>query len=143
MEPLMHCALVFCLFFCTGLAEAQASEKEAPAIIAAEKWLRWVDAGNYDQSWHEAAFLIKDAVPMEQWDKAIKNVRYPFGVLVSRQIQSAISKTSMLSAPDGEYVVIQFEASFRGKNVAIETVTMMLDNYGIWRTSGYYIKLRF
>jgi hypothetical protein len=44
------------------------------------------------------------------------------------------------SAPDGEYVVIQFEASFENKKSAIETVTPMLDKDGNWRVSGYYVK---
>ncbi len=43
-------------------------------------------------------------------------------------------------APDGEYVVIQFETSFEHKRSAIETVTPMMDRDGKWRVSGYYIK---
>ena len=140
MKPLINCTLVLSLFFYIGLAEAQVSENESPAITAAEKWLQWVDAGEYDQSWHEAATLFKDAVPKEQWNQAIKTVRHPLGELVSRQLKRAVSHTSLPGAPDGEYVVIQFEASFEKKKAAIETVTPMLDKDGIWRVSGYYIK---
>lgn len=43
-------------------------------------------------------------------------------------------------APDGEYVVIQYESSFEHKQSAVETVTPMLDKDGKWRVSGYYIK---
>jgi hypothetical protein len=43
-------------------------------------------------------------------------------------------------APDGEYVVIQYETSFENKKSAIETITPMLDEDGRWRVSGYYIK---
>ena len=43
-------------------------------------------------------------------------------------------------APDGEYVVIQYESSFEHKQSAIETVTPMLDTDGKWRVSGYFIK---
>jgi hypothetical protein len=42
-------------------------------------------------------------------------------------------------APDGEYVVIQFESSFEKKKSAVETVTPMLEKDGKWRVSGYYI----
>ena len=48
--------------------------------------------------------------------------------------------TSLPGAPDGEYVVIQFEASFGNKRASVETVTPMLDKDGQWRVSGYYIK---
>ena len=43
-------------------------------------------------------------------------------------------------APDGEYVVIQFETSFENKKSAVETVTPMRDKDGRWRVSGYYVK---
>ncbi len=48
--------------------------------------------------------------------------------------------TSMPGAPDGEYVIIQFESSFANKKSAVETVTPMKDENGVWRVSGYYIK---
>jgi hypothetical protein len=43
-------------------------------------------------------------------------------------------------APDGEYVVIQYETSFEKKAFAIETVTPSFEKDGIWRVSGYYIE---
>jgi hypothetical protein len=43
-------------------------------------------------------------------------------------------------APDGQYVVIQFETSFENKHNAVETVTPMLEPNGQWRVSGYYIR---
>jgi hypothetical protein len=48
--------------------------------------------------------------------------------------------TSLHGAPDGEYLVIQFETSFSNKKSAIETVTSMLEKDGNWRVSGHYIK---
>lgn len=67
-------------------------------------------------------------------------VRKPLGKLVSRRVKSAIFKTSLSGAPDGQYVVIEFETSFESKKLAIETVTPMMDKDGKWRVSGYYIK---
>jgi ribosomal protein S17E len=46
----------------------------------------------------------------------------------------------LIGAPDGEYIVIQFETSFENKKAAIETVTPMMDKDWRWRVSGYYIK---
>lgn len=48
--------------------------------------------------------------------------------------------TSLTGAPDGQYVVIQFESSFEKKKSVIETVTPMLDQDGQWRVTGCYIK---
>ncbi len=48
--------------------------------------------------------------------------------------------TSLPGAPDGQYVVIQYESSFEHKKSAIETVTPSQGADGHWRVSGYFIK---
>jgi len=70
----------------------------------------------------------------------MQTARKPLGRLISRKVQTKSYKTSLPGAPDGEYVVIQFETSFENKKTAIETVTPMMDKDGKWRVSGYYIK---
>jgi hypothetical protein len=55
-------------------------------------------------------------------------------------VKSKEYATSLPGAPDGEYVVIQFETSFENKNDAVETVTPMKDEDGKWRVSGYFIR---
>jgi hypothetical protein len=67
-------------------------------------------------------------------------VRGPLGNAVSRNLLSRQYTTTLPGAPDGEYVVIQYETSFENKKVAVETVTPMKDADGHWRVSGYYIK---
>ncbi len=116
------------------------SEKEKVAVSSAEKWLGMVDQGRYAESWKEAAEFFRNAVTKEQWEQSLRAVRKPLGKVVSRKIESATYSTSLPGAPDGEYVVIQFQTSFENKKSAIETVTPMLDKDGSWRVSGYYIK---
>ena len=67
-------------------------------------------------------------------------VRTPLGSLISRQVKTQTYKTELPGAPDGEYVVIQFDTSFENKRSAIETVTPMRDKDGAWRVSGYFIR---
>jgi hypothetical protein len=66
--------------------------------------------------------------------------RDPLGEVVSRQLRSAQRATELPGAPDGQYLVMQFETAFAGKKTAIETVTFMLADAGQWREAGYYIK---
>jgi len=70
----------------------------------------------------------------------MKSFRKPLGMVISRKVMTSQYMNSLPGAPDGEYVVIQYKTSFENKNSAIETVTPMLDNDGIWRVSGYFIK---
>jgi len=99
-----------------------------------------VDEGKYADSWDEAAEYFKRAVKKEQWEESLLAVREPLGKLVSRELKSQTYKNSLPGAPDGQYVVIQFQSSFENKKSAIETVTPVLDKDGNWRVSGYYIK---
>jgi hypothetical protein len=121
-------------------AIAQDSDKEKKAVSAAEKWLSMVDEGRYSDSWQGAAEYLRNAINQEQWNRSLQAVRKPLGEVVSRQMKTATYKTSLPGAPDGEYVVIQFDTSFENKKAAIETVTPMMDKDGTWRVSGYYIK---
>jgi len=45
-------------------------------------------------------------------------------------------RTSLPGAPDREYVVIQFNASFENKKSALEIITPLLDKDGKRRVSG-------
>ena len=132
--------LVLCLSLWAGPAAAQGSEKEKTALAAAQKWLSLVDAGRYGQSWEQAAGYFRNAVTQENWQQSLRAVRGPLGKLISREVKSRMYKTSLPGAPDGEYVVVQFETSFENKKSAMETVTPMLEKDGAWRVSGYYIK---
>lgn len=123
-----------------GAVPAGDAGKEASAASAAGKWLALVDAGDYSASWKEAAELFRNAVRPEQWEQSLQTVRRPLGKLVARTVRSKTYQTSLPGAPDGEYVVIQFETSFENKKSAIETVTPMMDRDGKWRVSGYYIR---
>lgn len=119
---------------------AAADKPEDAAQAAADSWLKLVDEGNYDVSWDQAAKLFKGAVTKEQWKQAAAGVRAPLGKLVSRKVKSRDYTERVPGAPDGKYVVIQFDTVFEKKASAVETVTPMLDPDGAWRVSGYFIR---
>jgi hypothetical protein len=110
------------------------------AIEAAKGWLKLVDDGQYSQSWSQAAEYFRKNVSEEQWSKAIEPVRKPLGKVLSRKVINSTYTTLLPGAPDGQYVVIQFETSFENKHNAVETVTPMMEPDGQWRVSGYYIR---
>jgi len=128
------------LIFSVVPAFAGNSEKEKAAVVSAGNWLGMVDSEKYSESWKEAAELFRDAIKEEHWRQSLRAVRKALGKLVKRKIKTKTYRTSLPGAPDGEYVVIQFETSFEHKKSAIETVTPMMDKDGRWRVSGYYIK---
>ncbi len=121
-------------------AAADDSAAVAQAQVAAKSWLVLIDGGKYGQSWDEAASLFKAAVTKADWEKAVKAARVPLGALKTRKLKSATFARTLPGAPDGEYVVIQFDSQFENKAAAIETITPMKEKDGAFRVSGYYIK---
>ena len=125
--------------FLAGLAVA-ADKPEDAAQAAAESWLKLVDAGDYAASWEQAAKVFKGAVKQGDWAQAAGGVRTPLGKLVSRKLKSREYAEKMPGAPDGRYVVVQYDTVFENKASAVETVTPMADPDGVWRVAGYFIR---
>ena len=121
-------------------ADKPAEKPEDAAQAAADSWLKLVDEGDYEASWEQTAALFKGAVTKEQWKQAAGGVRAPLGKLESRKVKSRVYTEQLAGAPDGKYVVIEFETVFEKKTSAVETVTPMLDPDGVWRVSGYFIR---
>ncbi len=132
--------LTIAMLLCFWRGAKSHPEAERAAVEAAEVWLELVDLENYGESWEGAANYFQGAVSTEQWLLSMEAVRKPLGQKLSRSLKSKQYYTSIPGAPDGEYVVIQFNTSFEHKLSAVETVTPMKDKDGKWRVSGYYIK---
>jgi len=128
-----------CLLAFLGFLMAN-QDKEKAAVNASKAWLKLVDEGKYSESWDEAAQYFKNAITKDQWRTSLESVRSPLGKVLSRNLKSKKYTKTLPGAPDGEYVVIQYETSFQNKQQAIETITPMLHKDGKWRVSGYYIK---
>ena len=121
-------------------ADVRGAGAEQEAQKAAEAWLALLDKTEYGASWKEAASFFRERVPAERWEALAASVRGPFGTFESRKLLSAQFTRELPGAPDGEYVLLQFAASFAKKKNAIETVTPMKDSDGAWRVSGYQVR---
>ena len=122
-----------------AVVNGKQSENEKTAVACAENWLGLVDEGKYGESFKEAAEYLRNAVKHEQWKQGMQAGRKPLGKIVSRKVKTTSFMTSVPGAPDGEYVVIEFETSFEKKAKAIEMVTPMMEKDGKWRVAGYTI----
>lgn len=116
------------------------SDYDAAAERAARDWLVLIDAGDAAGSWSAAASLFRDAVPQDQWARALASARGPLGPVRTRILHAAHPATELPGAPDGQYVVFEFHTQFERKRTAIETVSPMRDPDGAWRVSGYYVR---
>ena len=122
-----------------ALAFDQSNSAKA-ATAAAEAWLQLVDDGKYNASWLEASTYFRNAVTKLEWKRQVSIWRTALGSVVSRKFRTAQYLTTLPGAPDGDYVLIQYDTTFTHKKSAVETITPMLDADGKWRVSEYSIK---
>lgn len=121
-------------------ARAQESENVARAKDAAKAWLALTDAGEYSRSWEQAADLFRAAITKTQWEEAVRAARSPLGSLRARQLKSAVFTRTLPGAPNGAYIVIQYETRFEHRAAAMETVTPLREKDGSWKVAGYFIR---
>jgi len=133
-------AIPYLLVFHTAKKTSAYWQEEKAAVIAAENWLNMIDKGQYKESWDKTADFFKASVSRAQWPEMLTKIRKPLGKKVSRKLISKKFYNSLPGAPDGKYVIIQFQAVFENKKSAIETITPSLSKDGKWKPSGYFIK---
>jgi hypothetical protein len=123
-------------------AQAQSNEEAVEvAKQAAQEWLDLFDARELEATWEEASSYFKSQISAEQWVARIKQTRTRQPVLDSLRSRSLVAArytTSLPKAPDGEYVVVQYEGTYADESWA-ETVTLKKDPDG-WRVAGYFMK---
>ncbi len=116
------------------------TETERAVIVAARAWLAEIDAGDYAASWRDASRLFRDTLSQKKWEEALEEVRRPLGARLFRTADACTTTTTLPGVPAGQYVVMQFNASFAEDKSAVETVTFMQEKDGTWRAAGYFIK---
>lgn len=141
MKIKLFVGIVLAIIVTLSANQAKTEEtKEQIATQRAEAWLAIVDTAQYVESWNNASTYFKNAISQDKWIASMNAYRKPLGEKIERKLKSHQFMTSLPGAPDGEYVVIQFDTIFQNKKETIETITPMLEIDGTWRVSGYFIK---
>lgn len=126
--------------FCTGQQFDNIIKAEKVAIVSMNSWLKLVDDNKYGRSWDESAQLFKNSVIRTEWIQLLKNTRRPLGRLINRELISLTYTTSMLNTPEGEYVVIEYNTTYKEQSNVTETVTLVRINEESWRVLGYFVR---
>jgi Protein of unknown function (DUF4019) len=114
-------------------AEEQAAERQALGFLG------YLDHGRYADSYAYTGMLIRAQLDQDSFAKQLEKARAGTGALLSRELIDAGYATTVPGAPDGQYVVLHYSASFANRQEAVETMTLAFAK-GYWRVSGYYIK---
>lgn len=140
VTALVEAIVCLALVGVAGTVAASAQSTNAGARAAVESWIALLDSERYGETWDAAASFFKNAVPRQKWIEAAQGARRPLGLLTSRTAKSSTSTATLPGAPDGEYVVAQFNTVFEKKAAALETITVVREPDGQWRVVGYFVR---
>jgi hypothetical protein len=124
-------------------AQVKQNQAHAADIQAAQQvalaWIGLVDRGKYDDSWKQFAPVVQQQITKKQWKQQVKSTRKAYGALQSRTPRDANYATTLPGAPDGKYVVLEFDTTFANKQAARETCVLAQTN-GAWKVAGYFLQ---
>jgi hypothetical protein len=115
------------------MAEEQAAERQALGFLG------YLDQGRYADSYAYTGMLIRAQLDRDAYATQIAKTRAGVGTLQSRELVDAGYTTTVSGAPEGQYVILHYQASFANRPDAVETVYLGLAK-GYWRVDGYNIK---
>jgi hypothetical protein len=121
----------------------QANDPHAADELAAERqalgFVGYLDQGRFADSYAYTGMLIRAQLDRDAFSAQIQKTREGTGVLQSRELIDSAYTTTVPGAPEGQYVILHYHASFANRQDAVETVTLAFAK-GYWRVAGYYIK---
>jgi hypothetical protein len=131
----------------TGAQQApgtqQANDPHAADELAAQRqalgFLGYLDQGRFADSYAYTGMLIRAQLDRDAFSTQIQKTREGTGALQSRELIDAGYTTAVSGAPEGQYVVLHYHASFANRQDAVETLWLSLAK-GYWRVVGYNIK---
>jgi hypothetical protein len=106
---------------------------------AAQRWLALFDTNNFDACWNALAPAARDQIGKADFSGSLAAVREQYGAAKSRRASKVTFTHKLPGAPDGDYVVLQYETDFANNAHAVETVVPMRTTDG-WKVSGYFVR---
>ncbi|MGX9713211.1 DUF4019 domain-containing protein [Janthinobacterium lividum] len=120
-------------------AMAQEAQEVAAAKIAAESWLKRMDAGDETGTWDASAASLRSEMSKSSWKMVITAVHWPLGEFKSRKLKSAALQKATAGKPGPDKVVIDYVSQYENKANVQETITTVLEKGSSWKVSGYNI----
>ena len=136
---------------CLGLAALLAAlpvwadepnDREAAVAAAREEaahWLEALDAGRHEESWNDAASVMKEGRNQQDWVRDVATPRGSLGKSIMRELERSEFSTVVRGAPSGKYVTLRYLTQFANAPPLYETILLTLENEH-WRIAGYSIE---
>ena len=129
------------LFFCSTVIFASDDDAILEAVErSARAWLELTDTGRYAESWINASPQFKAQQSEAAWTKTIQSIRLPQGAMEVRYLAAAGYTEPPSGFSDGDYIMLQFYATFSKSGLSSESVTLEKQANDTWLVAEFEIK---
>lgn len=111
------------------------ADEVSDARVAAERWMKLMDAEEYSAAWNTGAENMRKDMPKLVWNMLSSTVHAPLGQFKSRTFKSADSGTASAGKPAS--VTLEYVADYQNSHKVSEKFTAIREADGVWRVSGY------
>lgn len=139
MNHFPRIVILFAVFLSLFGSVCLADNFPAQAISAAEQFTRLVDKKDYDSAYKAGSDLLQMVDAESEWIKERELSALLLGNVQERKLVSIRARDAYPGLPDGEYLLIYFEARTERKEKAAEVLLVNLTG-GVWRVCSYHLK---
>ncbi|HMB16497.1 MAG TPA: DUF4019 domain-containing protein [Pelovirga sp.] len=111
----------------------------ADAVAAAERFAQVIDNGNSRAAYSQASPLLRQSQNEQEFVTTIERAQLLLGPVQQRQLTALRSIGIYPRFPDGDYLIVQFEARTQHKNKAAEVILLRHQD-GVWLVADYSIR---
>ena len=123
-----------------GSSLAKSEEEKATVLAAGLRWLNWVDNEEYDKAWHAASQKLNGKYTREVFVKEMTKHRALVGRVSSRKLNEQKYTSRIRFLPEGEYVILTFDATRDDKTGLVEVVVCEKGSDGKYTVVDFYLK---
>jgi hypothetical protein len=134
MNKLHATALASLLIFATS-AFAQSAKETADARVAAERWMKLMDAEEYSAAWNTGAANMRKDMPKFAWNMLANTVHLPLGAAKRHTFTSSDATAATAEKPAS--ITLTYIGEYEKSHNVLEKVTTVQESDGQWRVSGF------
>ena len=131
-------AMALCLLLMATVAGSDELLSET-AVAKAREFARMIDSGKIETAYTNASELLQLSQDQLTWDNNIKRSQTLLGPVEKRTLVAVRSVQTFPHLPDGDYLIVQFEAKTTHKSQAAEVILMQQQG-SHWLVADYSIR---
>ena len=130
---------LFTILFVLSCSICSANLFSSEAIHQAEQFSSLIDNGDYQAAYQSSSVLLHISLSEQEWNIERDRTEKLLGRVLERKLVSIKSRDSYPGLPDGNYLIVYYEAKTERKSKAAEV--LLLSRYANrWEVCGYKMR---